>query len=323
MLLKSNNYQNNLYNIHPKPFSTQTNKLKRYSFLNKYSAHKAGKKESTNAFSKYKTTYNFGNYSIQKLRTTSNASRSTFLLKTLIPLHFLKIKKFFLSTTSSRRGRSKEGILCRTKGRVLLKHRYPLINLKFRTLSLSLIGGYYVTPLKLKTLSFIVSASGEACYIPTTSIHGLFHVSKFISTFTKDKYLRQYSYLSTFIKIPQICHLIWQLPKFKPISFLEIYPGKGSQYVKCAGSKSFITKTNTKTSLALVKLPSGVHKTFSTYSVGALGRIPLVDKVLKSQSNAGFFKKLGKKSLSRGVAKNPVDHPHGGRNKAIRYQRTP
>jgi large subunit ribosomal protein L2 len=27
--------------------------------------------------------------------------------------------------------------------------------------------------------------------------------------------------------------------------------------------------------------------------------------------------------LSRGVAKNPVDHPHGGRNKAIKYQRTP
>jgi large subunit ribosomal protein L2 len=25
----------------------------------------------------------------------------------------------------------------------------------------------------------------------------------------------------------------------------------------------------------------------------------------------------------RGVAMNPVDHPHGGRTKAIRYQRTP
>jgi ribosomal protein L2 len=245
-------------------------------------------------------------------------------MKSLIPLHFLKMKKFFISTTYSQCGRSKKtGILCRTKGRVLHKHRYPLINSKFRTLSLSFIGGYYSLPLKLKTLSFVISASGDTCYIPTTSNHTLFQVSKLVNAFFQNKKISQYLYLSDFIKIPQICHLVWQLPKFKLISFLEVFPGRGAQYVKSPGSKSYIIKTNTKTNLALIKLPSGVHKTFSVYSVGFLGRIPLIDKNIKTQANAGFFKKLGKKSLSRGVAKNPVDHPHGGRNKAIKYQRTP
>jgi large subunit ribosomal protein L2 len=117
--------------------------------------------------------------------------------------------------------------------------------------------------------------------------------------------------------------LLLQLPKFKYISFIEIYPNKGSQYVKSPGSKSFMTKLDIKSNVALIKLPSGVHKIFSVYSSGSLGQIPFKDQNLKTQAKAGFFKQLGKKSLSRGVAKNPVDHPHGGRNKAIRYQRTP
>jgi large subunit ribosomal protein L2 len=116
---------------------------------------------------------------------------------------------------------------------------------------------------------------------------------------------------------------ILQLPKFKHVSYLEIYPNKGSQYVLSPGSKSFITKLDVKSNVALIKLPSGVHKIFSVYSVGSLGQIPFKNLNLKTQANAGFSKLLGKKSLSRGVAKNPVDHPHGGRNKAIRYQRTP
>ena len=42
-----------------------------------------------------------------------------------------------------------------------------------------------------------------------------------------------------------------------------------------------------------------------------------------SNTKAGYYQKLGFKSVVRGVAMNPVDHPHGGRTKAIKYQRTP
>ena len=82
-------------------------------------------------------------------------------------------------------------------------------------------------------------------------------------------------------------------------------------------------KIDAQNNVALVKLPSGIHKIFSVYGIGFSGQIPFNYKNLKTCANAGFFKKIGKKSLSRGVAKNPVDHPHGGRNKAIKYQRTP
>jgi ribosomal protein L2 len=66
-----------------------------------------------------------------------------------------------------------------------------------------------------------------------------------------------------------------------------------------------------------------VQKIFSSYSTGSPDRLPFLQKKLKNPAKAGFKVSLGNKTLSRGVAKNPVDHPHGGRNKAIRYQRTP
>jgi len=40
-------------------------------------------------------------------------------------------------------------------------------------------------------------------------------------------------------------------------------------------------------------------------------------------TKSGYWRKFGKKATVRGVAMNPVDHPHGGQSKAIRYQRTP
>jgi large subunit ribosomal protein L2 len=38
---------------------------------------------------------------------------------------------------------------------------------------------------------------------------------------------------------------------------------------------------------------------------------------------SGYWRSFGVKPIVRGVAMNPVDHPHGGRTKAVRYQRTP
>tara|TARA_B100000787_G_scaffold82863_1_gene61061 strand:+ start:7433 stop:7678 length:246 start_codon:yes stop_codon:yes gene_type:complete len=80
---------------------------------------------------------------------------------------------------------------------------------------------------------------------------------------------------------------------------------------------------DSRVSTALVKLPSGVKKVFSTFSLGSLGKVATPENRKSTNTSAGFYKKHGKKSKVRGVAMNPIDHPHGGRAKAIRYQRTP
>ena len=49
----------------------------------------------------------------------------------------------------------------------------------------------------------------------------------------------------------------------------------------------------------------------------------LRDKRLVRNTKAGFYKSFGVKVKVRGVAMNPIDHPHGGRTKAIKNPRTP
>jgi large subunit ribosomal protein L2 len=54
-----------------------------------------------------------------------------------------------------------------------------------------------------------------------------------------------------------------------------------------------------------------------------LGRISISENKNFLNGKAGYWRSFGFKSLVRGVAMNPVDHPHGGRTKSVKYQRTP
>ena len=97
----------------------------------------------------------------------------------------------------------------------------------------------------------------------------------------------------------------------------------GSQYARSAGSMSKAITKNKNSHTVLVKLPSGVRKIFSLYSLAIQGAASLKEKKHLSNTKAGFWRSLGKKSKVRGVAMNPIDHPHGGRTKSIKYPRTP
>jgi large subunit ribosomal protein L2 len=54
-----------------------------------------------------------------------------------------------------------------------------------------------------------------------------------------------------------------------------------------------------------------------------LGQLSLQDSLYCLNGKAGYWRSFGLKSLVRGVAMNPVDHPHGGRTKSVKYPRTP
>jgi large subunit ribosomal protein L2 len=49
----------------------------------------------------------------------------------------------------------------------------------------------------------------------------------------------------------------------------------------------------------------------------------LKNKRLVTNTKSGYWRSFGLKPHVRGVARNPVDHPHGGRAKSIKYPRTP
>ena len=72
-----------------------------------------------------------------------------------------------------------------------------------------------------------------------------------------------------------------------------------------------------------VQLPSGLVKTINSNITVTLGRNNNIWKYKEIVGKAGRNIQLGYKSSVRGVAMNPVDHPHGGRTKTNSPERTP
>lgn len=85
----------------------------------------------------------------------------------------------------------------------------------------------------------------------------------------------------------------------------------GSRFVYGAGT--FFTVLSKDSQKITVKLPSGKLKNFPAEYFFKIGEVLFSKKNQTSFGSAGFhFKIKNKKSSVRGVAKNPVDHPHGG-----------
>lgn len=107
------------------------------------------------------------------------------------------------------------------------------------------------------------------------------------------------------------------------VSLLATNPDGFAQYVRSAGTAARLMYFDWSNHTASIRLPSGVIRDFSIYTTVVVGGVALVNKRLLKNNKAGASVTRGLKPLTRGVAKNPVDHPHGGRTKAIRYPRTP
>lgn len=260
---------------------------------------------------------------MKRLRVTSGASRNKLTLK------FPLLTNYKLSRLSTRlknlSGRTSSGrIAVFSKGSRSLKSRIVSTNKTFRDRSISFISGFVINPLTSSLKSVVYSSSGCISYLPATDQHFLFKLTYFYSLYSiRSSLYKDTILLKKYIKLTPSFFIIRRLPKNQFVSNLELLPGKGIQYAQSPGSKSIIVKMDTRTGSALIKLPSGVRKVFSIYSIGALGRPALRYNKEVNITSAGSRVVKGFKPQTRGVAKNPVDHPHGGRTKSIKYPRTP
>lgn len=98
---------------------------------------------------------------------------------------------------------------------------------------------------------------------------------------------------------------------------------KKSTYIKASGTFSQILQINKELGLVLVKLPSGKKKYVNFNYLCTLGRNNNIFKKFITIGKAGLSSKLGKNVSVRGVAMNPVDHPHGGRTKTNKPEVSP
>lgn len=100
------------------------------------------------------------------------------------------------------------------------------------------------------------------------------------------------------------------MPLGTDIHNIEIYPGKGGQLVRAAGSSAQLVAK--EGSFVTIRLPSGEVRLISKECWATIGQVGNVDANNLRKGKAGKQRWLGKRPRVRGVAKNPVDHPHGG-----------
>jgi large subunit ribosomal protein L2 len=94
-----------------------------------------------------------------------------------------------------------------------------------------------------------------------------------------------------------------------------------SNYIRSAGTTGQIIQKFDKN--VLVRLPSGNFITISRNAFACVGIVSNVEKRYTVLGKAGRNRLLNNRPITRGVAMNPVDHPHGGRTNGGRPSVTP
>ena len=106
------------------------------------------------------------------------------------------------------------------------------------------------------------------------------------------------------------CLLLRNIPSGTLIHNLELSKGQGGQIVRSAGSSAQIMAK--EGDYAHIKLPSGEVRLVSLDCHATIGQLGNVEHESMYIGKAGRNRWLGIRPTVRGLAMNPVDHPHGG-----------
>jgi large subunit ribosomal protein L2 len=91
---------------------------------------------------------------------------------------------------------------------------------------------------------------------------------------------------------------------------VEMKPGKGGQMARSAGT--YVQLVGRDSGYALLRLSSGEVRMVRAECMATVGAVSNQDQANIKLGKAGRKRWLGKRPAVRGVAMNPVDHPHGG-----------
>ncbi|MDR3361953.1 MAG: 50S ribosomal protein L2 [Desulfovibrio sp.] len=101
-----------------------------------------------------------------------------------------------------------------------------------------------------------------------------------------------------------------RIPVGTVIHNIELYPGRGGQLCRAAGTYAQLVAKEGK--YALLRLPSGEVRKVLSGCVATVGQVGNIHHENISLGKAGRNRWLGRRPSVRGVAMNPIDHPLGG-----------
>lgn len=106
------------------------------------------------------------------------------------------------------------------------------------------------------------------------------------------------------------CLKLKYMPLGSVVHNVELVPGRGAKMIRSAGlSAQLLAREN---GYATLKLPSGEVRLINDDCRATFGVVSNSEHNLRVVGKAGRSRWLGIRPTVRGVAMNPVDHPHGG-----------
>lgn len=106
------------------------------------------------------------------------------------------------------------------------------------------------------------------------------------------------------------CLPLNNIPIGSTVHCIELKPGKGAQLARSAGaSVQLIAREGI---YATIRLRSGEMRRVLSECRAVIGEVSNSEHNLRSLGNAGASRRRGIRPTVRGVAMNPIDHPHGG-----------
>lgn len=219
-----------------------------------------------------------------------------------IKLPFDKKIKLLSSSLKSKAGRNSNGRITVYRKGPMNKNRYVFLN----PISIQDNRLYFISKIfnfKKKLYSLQKYVDGSFCYSSTA--HGSFVGQILFSSNLPDKFWYNFQ--------PGSVVLLKYIKKYT--IFFNFFSNKKCLYAKASGTFCQLKELNHDINMGKIILPSGSVKIVQLYSFIKLGRCSNIYNKKINYGKAGFLLFKGKKPKNRGVARNPVDHPHGGRTK--------
>ena len=102
---------------------------------------------------------------------------------------------------------------------------------------------------------------------------------------------------------------------------VEMKPGAGGSLARSAGT--YVMVAGRDGANVIIKLKSGETRMISSSCMASVGAVSNPDHLNEVVGKAGRNRWKGFRPVSRGIARNPVDHPNGGRTNGGKHWATP
>lgn len=235
---------------------------------------------------------------LKKYKPITPSLRHVCLIDKKLTSSFSPVK-YLITNVKKMAGRNHHGhITVRHQGSGV-KSNYKMIN--YKLLSCNNVPGHVLSleydPRRSSFIALIYYKNGVFNYIISST------------------HLQCGNIITNFSSLPELLNagsssLIKNMPAGGLLYCIESYPGYGSKLVRSSGCTAILLKK--ESSFSVIKLPSGNIKYISNFVHCFFGAVSNKECKFINLGKAGRTRWLGVRPHVRGIAMNPVDHPHGG-----------